>query len=75
MSRIFVDISGDIELQDFVHPENALYVFGKGGTNPIVYKEEEDVVLSVRTPAEMGHLFPHQVASIILYDRMNKQWQ
>jgi hypothetical protein len=75
VKKVFIDIEGDTELQDFIHPENVLYIFGKNGTSPMVYKEKGDLSLHIQTPAEKSLLWPHQVASMILYDRMIKQWQ
>ncbi len=69
---IFVDEDGDENLSDFIHPENALYILGKVGGSP---KTKSDLSLRVETPAGKGLLWPHQILSIILYDRMKKSWQ
>jgi hypothetical protein len=63
---------GDSDLKDFVHPENALYMFNRtsGGELPIT----PDHTLRIKTKLNKGMLWGHQAASIILYDRLNK-WQ
>lgn len=65
--------SGDSSLQNFEHPENALYLFNRtsGGQLPV----KPDHTLRIETHANKGLLWGHQAASIILYDRLTKQWQ
>ncbi len=61
---------GESLLQDFKHPENALYLFNRtsGGELPV----EADYTLKIQTPLDKGMLWGHQAASIILYDRFIK---
>lgn len=63
---------GESELSDFVHPENALYLFNRtsGGNLPII----PDYTLRIKTKLNKGMLWGHQAASIILHDRLSK-WQ
>jgi len=71
---VFVDEQGTETLSNFVHPENALYVFGKASQSPLAtYYKEGDLSLRIETPANAGLLWPHQAAAILLYDRMLKQ--
>lgn len=60
---------GDIELEDFNHPENALYLFNRtsGGELPIT----PDYTLKIKTKLDKGLLWGHQAAAIILHNRLN----
>jgi hypothetical protein len=73
ITKVFVDITGEEELQNFIHPKNVLYIFGKVGPSAIAYKQKGDKSLRVNTPTMKSMLWPHQVCSIILYDRYIKQ--
>jgi hypothetical protein len=73
---VAIDENGDVELKDFIHPENALYILGKVGYSP---KENFPNAVSIRIPSwakdqnsSYGLLHPHQALAIVLYDRMNK---
>jgi hypothetical protein len=77
LTPVIIDENGTTLLKDFVHPENALYLFGRTG-----YSAKDvlsDQIVSVRIPSwsknkadSLGLLHPHQAASIVLYDRMTK---
>lgn len=69
---IFLDEGGDVSLTDFVHPKNALYVFGKANFSTLGYKKENDISLKIETVLTGGLLWPHQAAAIVLYDRLRK---
>lgn len=70
---VFVDEKGTTELQQFEHPQNVVYVFGKASISPMqAYYKEGDQSLLIRTKFNGGLLWPHQCAVTILYDRMNK---
>ncbi len=71
---IFCDERSQTTLIDFVHPENALYVFGRSNYSPFLsLKREQDLSLKIETVREKGGLlWGHQAMSIILYDRMIK---
>jgi tRNA(Leu) C34 or U34 (ribose-2'-O)-methylase TrmL len=71
--RVFIDEKGATPLKDFVHPENAVYFFGKAGESPIGYKREQDVSVYIPTIANNGVMWPHQVLVAILYDRLVKE--
>lgn len=72
---VFCDERAEISLVDFKHPSKALYVFGKANFSPLlVYKKEKDLAVKIDTVENKGLLWPHQAASIILYDRFLK-WQ
>ena len=63
---------GDSELERFIHPENAIYLFNRtsGGNMSCV----PDFKLKIDTRLNKGMLWGHQAASIILHDRF-KKWQ
>jgi hypothetical protein len=64
---------GECPLKDFEHPQDALYLFNRtsGGSLPV----KANYTLKVETKLDKGMLWGHQAASIILYDRLIKQWQ
>lgn len=76
LTPIMVDERGTTSLQEFQHPENVLYIFGRTGYNPMdqfsPWTGQSVVIPSI--PQYMGDalLHPNQAAAIILYDRMNK---
>lgn len=78
LTPIMVDERATTPIQEFQHPENVLYIFGRTGKNPMdeftPWTGQSVVIPGV--PQYMGDplLHPHQACSIILYDRMNKLW-
>lgn len=72
LTVVFVDERGETPLTDFVHPEHALYVFGKASFSPLSLRKEGEGSIVIDTPANLGGLWPHQAASIVLYDRLLK---
>lgn len=79
MVPIIVDERGTTALRDFTHPENALYIFGSTGKNPLdALQPWNGISVNIEGNSEYvkdALLHPHQACSIILYDRMNKLWQ
>jgi len=79
MVPIIVDERGTTSLRDFVHPINALYIFGCTGKNPLdALQPWNGKSVNIEGNSEYvkdALLHPHQACSIILYDRMNKLWQ
>lgn len=69
---VCIDENGTTDLEEFTHPENALYLLGKAGGSP-----NADSGFSVRIPTKenKGLLWPHQAICIVLYDRLKKSWQ
>jgi hypothetical protein len=73
VTRVFLQEDGDVELGDFQHPDNVVYIFGNAGTTPSDYsKRDSDVKLRIQTPNKRGVLWPHQVLLTVLYDRYKK---
>ena len=71
LTPVFVDEEGAVELTDFVHPENALYVFGKANYAPFGPLGKDH--LSVRIDCSlMGMMWPHQALAVLMYDRNKK---
>jgi len=61
-----------IYLKDFVHPNDAVYVFGRTGNNNVSLIEKNDVLLSVEQANDKGDMFALTMASIVLRDRFLK---
>jgi hypothetical protein len=63
-------------LQDFEHPENALYIFGSVGMDPrVLYQREHDLCVTMPSVQNKGVPWPHQILVAVLYDRLIKSWQ
>lgn len=71
-TRVYIDDKGAIPLQDFTHPENAIYIFGNVGNSALPYKREEDFSVVVPTVINTGTAWPHQCLMAVLYDRLVK---
>jgi len=70
---IFVDEGGEEELEDFIHPENATYIFGKTSLSPMItYKQDGDKSVKIKSPINQGLFWGHQAMCIVLYDRLKK---
>lgn len=68
---IFFDELAETPLQEFEHPENAVYVFGKASVSAMAaYAKPGD--LTVRIEYSEGRLWPHQAMVLALYDRKRK---
>ena len=63
---------GNSTLEEFEHPEDALYLFNRTSGGDLTYLQ--DYSLRIITKNNKGMLWGHQAASIILYDRF-KKWQ
>lgn len=70
---VFLDERGGTTLKEFEHPEDCIYVFGKASYSPFIDNAtEDDWIVSVETPSDKGMMWPHQVATLVLYDRYRK---
>lgn len=69
---VFVDENTETTLTDFVHPENAVYVFGRTSLSPLIFKRDQDLTLKIESPKNSGGFWAHQVACVILHDRYMK---
>jgi len=72
-TKVFCDDKADTSLKDFVHPTNAIYVFGRTSYDVLSLKQESDLSISIPTSRNAGGFFAHQACSIILYDRFLKE--
>jgi hypothetical protein len=71
---VFVDENGVTDLDDFEHPENAVYVLGKASLSAMVaYGLEQDLSVKIKTKMNAGLLWPHQAITIVLNDRFKKE--
>lgn len=71
---VFVDEHAPADLDDFRHPADALYIFGRVGSSPSnEFARPNDYGIRIPTPAGAGLLWPHQAAAVVLYHR-SKQW-
>lgn len=71
-TRVYVDDKADVSLTDFVHPENAMYIFGRTSNDVILHKRPEDLGVKIPTLRNAGGFWAHQAMSILLYDRFLK---
>lgn len=77
LTIVFVDERADVPLRDFEHPEGALYVLGKVSYSGFLsHRRAGDQAVRIETNANLGLLWPHQAAAIVLYDRgVKRQWR
>lgn len=74
LEPVLVDECSPNPLQEFEHPENALYLFGRTGLS--FFGGWEGTSVSIEYPSTLSsYLQPDQAASLVLYDRMVKSWQ
>ena len=65
---VFVDERAETPLQDFQHPENALYIFGRTSWSALENLIQD--YLSVRIDTiNPGCMWGHQACAIVLHDR------
>lgn len=69
---ILCDINGEQNLEEFKHPKDALYFFGRSSRSIVSSHGAGHQSLKIVTPNNKGTLWGHQAASIILYDRFLK---
>ncbi len=62
---------GSLSLANYVHPENAIYVFGNTNQSMTGHVTDDDDVVSICTPV-FADMFGHAVLAVVLYDRMVK---
>jgi len=74
LTAIYVDENGEADLENFTHPADCLYIFGKASYSPwIEAGSPANASVKIVTPANEGLLWPHQAAGIVLYDRLIKE--
>jgi len=67
---VIFDEDGDISLQDFMHPEDALYIFGRTGQDLKLWYPDA-VSVRIETP-NASPLFGHVACGIVLADWWRK---
>jgi len=65
---ILLEPKGDIILSKFVHPKNAIYIFGNAMNHNL---KQEGVKIRIDTPT-MTDMFAFNAAAIVLADRNNE---
>ncbi len=63
---------GSLDLADYEHPDNAIYVFGNTNQSLAGHVTEADEVVSIYTPVS-ADMFAHAVLAAVLYDRLVKR--
>ena len=71
---VLMDEQGTVMLDDFEHPDNAVYVFGRSGQNDMIEKVPHDHSVCIPYPAGPGKrcLMAISACSIVLADRLRK---
>lgn len=69
---VVLDETGDTALEDFEHPENCCYVFGKTYLNQLQNKIPCQHSVRIETPIKIC-LFGVTAGAIVLADRVRKQ--
>jgi hypothetical protein len=72
LTPVYLDEKAEISLDDFVHPENALYILGKASYSPWMAAGSTGLSIKIDTPHGVGGLWPHQAVNLVLYDRNKK---
>ena len=78
LTPVLVDENGTTTVDDFIHPTNVLYIFGRVGISLIdIFGDQYQ---SIRVPSwasdpntSLSLLHPHQAASIVLYNHRINQ--
>lgn len=71
---VFVDEKAETSLDNFIHPENVLYIFGCTSHSAMyLFDSNNHKSVKIITPTNKGLLFAHQTAAVLLQDRFNKQ--
>jgi len=78
MTRVFVEPRNpqrpldSVDLKDFEHPEDALYIFGSAHFDPTRFKADHDLAVTIETVQNKGVLWSFQCLPLILHDRLMK---
>ena len=71
LTPVFVDENAPTELREFEHPQDVLYLFGKGTFSPFSTMAEGHLSIKIDS-VKGGLMWPHQALAIVLYDRMSR---
>lgn len=72
LNVVHVTADADVDLTDFAHPLDALYLFGTANHDTVSCMEVGHQAVRIPTLTNQGGFWPHQAAAIILYDRYLK---
>ena len=70
---VFLDENGEFPLDEFDHPDDVTYVFGKSGRSVLSAMRPDDVSVRVSTPTGQGMMWAHQTLVVVLHDREAKR--
>jgi len=63
-----------LELKDYDHPKNCIYIFGNSSSNNIRLIRPQDDIVTIHTPnPKATAIFGVCIAAIVLYDRERKK--
>lgn len=68
LTPVFVDENAECELRDFVHPDDALYIFGKANHSPFSNLALGWPAVRIDVP-KTGMFWPHQALAIVMRER------
>ena len=68
LTPVFVHEGAETELDDFVHPDDALYVFGKANFSPFAAFGEGRASVRIDCP-QPGMFWPHQALALVMRHR------
>lgn len=72
-THVYLEPNGGVELEEFEHPENAMYIFGSARFRPSSGNiRPQDKSVYIKTIQDKGLLWPTQVLPVVLYDRLKK---
>jgi hypothetical protein len=66
---VWVEEDGEIDLRDFEHPENALYILGRAGWSEWKNQGRPSNSVVIDTPVKGGMLWAHQCIPLVLQHR------
>ena len=65
--RMVIEPNIAINLKDFEHPKDALYIFGSANYSSIFgNKTDDDLIVTVSTLKNLSVAWPHQILAIVL---------
>lgn len=74
LTRVYVDERATVNLADFQHPDNALYIMGKTTYSPYLtnFNPETDLAVKIPSVNNSGGFWGDQAVIMVLYDRFLK---
>lgn len=69
LTPVFVHEDAEVEVADFEHPYDALYVFGKANYSALAVHGQSHASVRIDCP-KLGMLWPHQALAIVMDHRV-----